>query len=134
MKMEEQEKTKTTEKKIWLPVVIAFLFLCIIVWLDELIGLPGILIGGPKTSPNWREALEETIVIVAVGLFALFKLIRAINKRRHAEEELRQHQEHLEEMVRMAERSGCRVEIVDHNDVLMSFGGVGALLRYHMPA
>ena len=39
-----------------------------------------------------------------------------------------------EEMVRMAERSGCRVEIVDHNDVLMRFGGVGCLLRYRMPA
>ncbi|MBA2703655.1 MAG: host attachment protein [Blastocatellia bacterium] len=38
-----------------------------------------------------------------------------------------------EEMVRMAERNGCHVEIVNHSDVLMQIGGVGALLRYLAP-
>lgn len=35
-----------------------------------------------------------------------------------------------EEMVRMAERNACKVEIVNHSEVLMTFGGVGCLLRY----
>jgi hypothetical protein len=38
-----------------------------------------------------------------------------------------------EEMVRIAEKSGCRVEIVDTSDFLMDVGGVGCLLRYGMP-
>jgi peptide subunit release factor 1 (eRF1) len=38
-----------------------------------------------------------------------------------------------EEMVRIAEKSGCRVEIVDKSDFLMDIGGVGCLLRYRMP-
>ena len=36
-----------------------------------------------------------------------------------------------EEMVRLAEQSGCGVEVVNHGDALLRFGGVGALLRYH---
>jgi hypothetical protein len=38
-----------------------------------------------------------------------------------------------EEMVRIAERSGCVVEIVNHSEVLMRHGGVGALLRFLLP-
>ena len=37
-----------------------------------------------------------------------------------------------EEMVRLAEKHGCKVEIVSHSDVLMMLGGVGCLLRYRM--
>lgn len=33
-------------------------------------------------------------------------------------------------MVRLAERQGLEVEIVEHSDVLMALGGVGCLLRY----
>jgi protein required for attachment to host cells len=38
-----------------------------------------------------------------------------------------------EEMVRIAEKSGCRVEIVDKSDFLIDIGGVGCLLRYRIP-
>jgi protein required for attachment to host cells len=38
-----------------------------------------------------------------------------------------------EEMVRMAERCGCRIEIVNQSEVLTRFGGVGCLLRYISP-
>ena len=38
-----------------------------------------------------------------------------------------------EEMVRMAEQSGCRIEIVNQSEVLTRFGGVGCLLRYVSP-
>ena len=37
-----------------------------------------------------------------------------------------------EEMVRMAERTGCRVEIVNQNEFLKAAGEVGALLRYRV--
>jgi rubrerythrin len=38
-----------------------------------------------------------------------------------------------EAMVRIAERTGCGVEVVNHSDALMRFGGVGCLLRYLAP-
>jgi peptide subunit release factor 1 (eRF1) len=38
-----------------------------------------------------------------------------------------------EEMVRIAERTGCGVEVVNHSDGLMRLGGVGCLLRYLAP-
>jgi peptide subunit release factor 1 (eRF1) len=38
-----------------------------------------------------------------------------------------------EEMVRLAEREGCTVEVVEHSDKLMLLGGVGCLLRYRLP-
>ena len=38
-----------------------------------------------------------------------------------------------EEMVRLAQQTGCHVEVVEHSDALMQLGGVGCLLRYVMP-
>jgi peptide subunit release factor 1 (eRF1) len=38
-----------------------------------------------------------------------------------------------EEIVRMAERTGSRVEVVNHSDTLMRLGGIGCLLRFLGP-
>jgi len=38
-----------------------------------------------------------------------------------------------EELVRLAEQNQCQVEVVNHSDFLMEFGGAGCLLRYLMP-
>ena len=38
-----------------------------------------------------------------------------------------------EEMVRLAGRLECGVEVVEHSDVLMNLGGVGCLLRFLAP-
>lgn len=38
-----------------------------------------------------------------------------------------------EEMVRLAERDRCEVEVVEHSDKLGLLGGVGCLLRYRLP-
>lgn len=38
-----------------------------------------------------------------------------------------------EELVRLAERKGCHVEIVNYSETLMAFDGVGCLLRYRLP-
>ncbi|MDZ4802838.1 MAG: hypothetical protein SGI92_32155 [Bryobacteraceae bacterium] len=37
------------------------------------------------------------------------------------------------EIARMAEQAGCRVEVVNNNDLLEQLGGVGCLLRYLRP-
>jgi len=41
--------------------------------------------------------------------------------------------EDKEELVRLAERQNCEVELVNESDMLMQLGGVGCLLRYQMP-
>src|SRR6266700_1174131 len=38
-----------------------------------------------------------------------------------------------EEIVRMAEITGSRVEVVNHSDALMRLGGIGCLLRFLGP-
>ena len=38
-----------------------------------------------------------------------------------------------EEMTRLAEKCGCQVEIVNHSEAMVEFGGVGALLRFLAP-
>jgi peptide subunit release factor 1 (eRF1) len=38
-----------------------------------------------------------------------------------------------EEMVRLAERDGCDIEVVEESDLLMLHGGAGCLLRYRLP-
>ena len=38
-----------------------------------------------------------------------------------------------EEMVRLAQQTGCHVEVVEHSDALIQLGGVGCLLRYAAP-
>ena len=40
--------------------------------------------------------------------------------------------EDKEELVRLAERQNCEVELVNESDMLMQLGGVGCLLRYQM--
>ena len=39
-----------------------------------------------------------------------------------------------EEMVRMAERLACQVEVVEHSEALERLGGIGCLLRFLAPA
>lgn len=38
-----------------------------------------------------------------------------------------------EELVRLAEKSGCQVEAVNYSEALLAFDGVGCLLRYRWP-
>lgn len=38
-----------------------------------------------------------------------------------------------ETLVRLAEKQGCQVEVVNYSELLMAFDGVGCLLRYRLP-
>lgn len=38
-----------------------------------------------------------------------------------------------EALVRQSEQTQCHVEVVNHSDILMEFGGAGCLLRYPLP-
>ena len=59
-----------------------FVLLCILVWLNEILDLPHLLLGAPRTPINWQEAIIEMVLIVTVSLFAVSRLIDDINERK----------------------------------------------------
>ena len=75
-----------------LSVIIAsmFVLLCILVWLDEILDFPHILLGAPRTPINWQESLIEMLLVAIIGFFVVSKIINYINERRRAERDLLQ--------------------------------------------
>jgi len=72
-----------------------FALLYILAWLNEILDLPHLLLGAPRTPVNWREATIETIFITAAGLFTVSRLIRDATRRARTEEALRESEERL---------------------------------------
>jgi len=52
--------------------VAAFLVVVGLIWLDELIDIPFLLLGGEATPVNWRESLFETLLIAPIGLATVY--------------------------------------------------------------
>lgn len=72
----------------WQPTAIGFALLCIVVWLDEVLDFPHLLMGAPGTPINWQEAIIETSLILVIGILTIFKLIRDITECNLAENAL----------------------------------------------
>ena len=53
-------------------------FACVIalIWLDEIIDIPALLLGAPETPVNWRESLFESVIIALLWA----AVIRLTNK------------------------------------------------------
>lgn len=102
---------KIIDSRLWMPVVFAFVLLCLLIFLDELLDLPSLLLGAPPSPYNWREALEELLLVIAIGFLTTIKLIRSLTRRREAEIELKKYRDHLEEMVE--ERTVTLKDIID---------------------
>ena len=96
--------------KIWLIVTGMFGLLCILVWFNEILDFPHILLGAPHTPFNWREALIEMVVITIVGFFVVSKIIHYITERKKAEEHIR----HLNSVLK-AIRNVNQLIIVEKN-------------------
>jgi len=93
--LRKQAKEAIMGGRVWRPVACAFVLLCILVWLDEILDIPHLLLGAPSTSINWREAVGETIMVVAVGIFVVSRLIRDVTGRVRAEGKVWQKTEDL---------------------------------------
>ena len=83
-------------RKTWLPIAQMVILLCILVWLDEILDLPHLLLGAPPTPINWREALGETALVATVGFLAVSRLIRDVTARVRAEKEIQRRTAQLE--------------------------------------
>ncbi|WP_028581298.1 hypothetical protein [Desulfogranum japonicum] len=47
----------------------AIVLIISILWIDEILDIPYVLLGGTETPINWRESLFESIIILCLGLF-----------------------------------------------------------------
>ena len=52
-----------------------FILLIMLVWIDELIDIPGIFYAAGRSPVNWLESIIETILIAAVGFFTISRFI-----------------------------------------------------------
>jgi hypothetical protein len=52
--------------------ILAFAFIILLIWLDEVIDIPFLVLGAKATPVNWRESLFETVGIVIVGTIIIY--------------------------------------------------------------
>lgn len=64
--MEEVGK-KTITRRVILYEGLAFLFTILIIWLDEVLDIPHLLLGGEATPVNWRESFFESVAIIILA-------------------------------------------------------------------
>ena len=76
-------------KKSPVGVIIAFLFLGCLVFMDEIFDLPHLIFGVPSTPINWAEIAIETTIFLIVGSILVYVLCVIELKRDKAEEALR---------------------------------------------
>ena len=92
-----QRVENTTQwNRMWLFSASMFVLLCMLVWLNEALDIPHLLLGAPRTPINWQEAILEMAMIAGVGILTVLRLIHDITGRKRAEERI----EHLNSMLR----------------------------------
>ena len=67
-------------RKVIFSELIGFTLIIALIWLDEIIDLPALLLGAEATPLNWREALLETLFILPLA-FALVYQTRKVFRR-----------------------------------------------------
>jgi len=64
---------------------IAFASIILLIWLDEVIDIPGLFLGAEKTPVNWRESLFESVGILILGLIIIRFTTNVINRMKYLE-------------------------------------------------
>ena len=62
-----QPATNLIARRVSLYEATAILFIICIIWVDEILDIPYVLLGGPATPINWRESLFESVIILIIG-------------------------------------------------------------------
>lgn len=63
----------------------AFAAIISLLWLDELLDIPDLLLGAPSTPFNWRESLFESLFIGALAVAVVRRSRRLFRKIKHLE-------------------------------------------------
>jgi hypothetical protein len=69
---------------VWLE-AFALIFIIFILWLDELLDLPHLLLGAPTTPANWQEAFLESCLVAFIGGLMIWSTHLLLKKIRHLE-------------------------------------------------
>jgi PAS domain S-box-containing protein len=117
-------KEAILERRMWSRVAGMFVLLFIIVWLDEIMDLPHLLLGAPYTPINWREAIIEMVLIASVGLYVVLRLIHDINEWARAEEALRESEAHYHSLFANMAEGVCLHEVI--------YDGAGEAVDYRI--
>ena len=64
--MELHTNNMIAKKVAWYETM-AITFVIALSWLDEILDIPYLLLGGPATPINWRESVFESVIIAVVG-------------------------------------------------------------------
>ncbi len=64
---------------------IAFAVILLLIWLDEIIDIPYLLLGAERSLINWRESLFESICISIVGVVITRITNNIIQRMKHLE-------------------------------------------------
>lgn len=78
----EQSGTNLIAKKVSWYEAIAIFFIIAVTWIDEILDIPYLLLGGPATPINWRESLFESVIIGAIAAVIIrhtYKLLTRIS-------------------------------------------------------
>lgn len=65
--------------------VFSFLFIILIIWLDEILDMPSLFLGAEPTPINWREALFESVIICIFGMTIIYMTVKLFRKMKYLE-------------------------------------------------
>jgi len=65
--------------------IVSFLLVIAIIWLDELVDVPYLLLGAEMTPINWREALLETLLIIPLAIAVTHHTMILLGKMKYLE-------------------------------------------------
>jgi hypothetical protein len=65
--------------------VVGFLFVILIIWLDEIIDIPSLFFGVPQTPINWGEAIFESGTISILGAIIIYVTMKLFKNMKYLE-------------------------------------------------
>lgn len=65
--------------------VFSFLFIILVIWLDEILDIPSLVFGAVPTPINWSEALFESIMITIFGMVIIYMTAKLFQKMKYLE-------------------------------------------------
>ena len=75
----------SVQKRVIVYEIIAFSVIILLIWLDEIIDIPDLLLGAEATPPNLRESLFESVCIVILGVAVIRFTNSLFQRMRHLE-------------------------------------------------
>ena len=53
--------------------IVGFTLVLTVIWLNEIVDLPGLLLGAEPSPINWRESLIESLLIITLGTIVVYR-------------------------------------------------------------